>query len=784
MAGTKGEVNSAGLRLREGPGTSFAIKTTLKMGTKVDILENQGDWLKIRAEGHEGFAAAQFITIQAMNTVSGYLIDQPELMEVPLIPDRLIPTEGLQGAELAVANTWNNFGNLMNKLADTLNVPVGSLVAVLVAESSGRTFAADGRMIIRFENHLFWRFWGEKNADVYRRHFKFDDSSPKNNWKNHQFRANLDAAWENFHGNQSKEWEVLAFARALNDTAALSSISMGAPQAMGFNFKRLGYESVQHMFDAFARSSHAQLLGLFDFVKGPTESSEAIKALQRGDFLTFANFYNGPANAPTYENIIRVRAGMFDRLFPTAVVTQPPPTDQRGPVESPTPAAPAPAIPAAPAPAAPAPAAPTPSAPAPTPSTPSPTPPVVEVVPPSANTGPALISTTDGLKVRSTPELDRTDKNVIEKLRMNEPVTLLEPLETFMEKMAQGEKGKQFVRVRTDEGREGFTAAWLLAPGQALVKQTTDRYIDAIPDQYPVPAAYDALWAMQDHLGLPDPFTSLPVEVRSQHRLVNMQVNGFGPNTFAARNWRNWYSRIGGMHNGHDFIVETGTPLLAVSDGVIIKKWPFMGNPREKTIVVWPFLPERFKDSKGRRMMSNILVAYGHMSNNSLKDEFDVVKAGDVIGVSGTPAGSTTNDHLHLEVHWLSGNTSHKNFRKLAARKLLTPFNRPQPHSNQVPWNTLLFYTRRLIKYQVHQGKVIGYNGRPSYPNAQMLKDLGASHLPALDEFSVAFFEYGIPVIWEKRSTTWPDGVMPMDGLADAIKKFEKFEPFEASFLK
>jgi len=34
------------------------------------------------------------------------------------------------------------------------------------------------------------------------------------------------------------------------------------------------------------------------------------------------------------------------------------------------------------------------------------------------------------------------------------------------------------------------------------------------------------------------------------------------------------------MHNGHDFIIETGTPLLAVADGVIIKKWPFLGRFR------------------------------------------------------------------------------------------------------------------------------------------------------------------------------------------------------------
>ncbi|MBZ0285175.1 MAG: N-acetylmuramidase domain-containing protein [Anaerolineae bacterium] len=779
MAATKAEVTTNGLRVRSGPGTNFGIIDSLNKGAQLDVVEIQGDWIKVRYKNADAYVSAQFVTIKSLQTVSGFLIEQPDLLEVSLIPQFIIPTDGLAGAELAVANTWNAYGNFMTRLADLLNVPVGSLVAVLVAESSGRAFAADGRMIIRFENHLFWRYWGEKNPEIFNRHFKFDTSSPKNNWKLHQFRPSLQDTWENFHGTQAKEWNVLAFARALDDRAALFSISMGAPQVMGFNYKLVGYESVQHMFDAFTRSAHAQILAMFDFVKGPSTDSRAIRALQSKDYLTFASIYNGPANAPTYEGIIKARADMFDRLIVKAAPVQPPPTDQRGPVEAPTPTTPAP-IPTTPAPT---PTTPTPTAP--TPSIPvSAPPPIIEVTSPAANVGEVLISTTEGLKVRKEPVLDRSDKNVIEKLRKNEPVTLLEPLDDFLAKMMKGEKGGEFARIRTDEGREGFVAAWLLAPGEAIVKATTDKYIDSIPDQYPIPSAYDALWAMQDHLGLPDPFTSLPVQIRSQHKLVNMQVNGFGPNTFAARNWRNWYSRIGGMHNGHDFIVETGTPLLAVADGVIIRKWVFMGNPNEKTVVLWPFLPERFNDSKGRRMMSNILVAYGHMSNNALKKELDVVKAGEVIGVSGTPAGSTTNDHLHLEVHWLSGDTGFLNVRKLGARQLLTQFKRPQPFSNQVPWNTLLFYERRLIKYQLHQSKTIGYNGRPSYPTQAMLKDLGITHLPALDDFTVAFFEYGIPVLWEKRSKPWPEGIVTMDVLSERLKKFNKYEPYPADFLK
>lgn len=755
----KAEVLTNGLRIRSGPGTNFSILTAVNQGTILDVTEVQGDWIKIRHNNRDGFVAAQFVSLKTERVIIGYLIDQPDLMEVQLVPERIIPTDGLAGAELAVANTWNNYGNLMRELSELLNIPVNALVAVLVAESSGRTFAADGRMIIRFENHLFYRFWGEKNQAVFNRYFRFDTSSGANNWKGHEWRPNLESPWQVFHGTQSKEWDVLMFARALDDTAALLSISMGAPQIVGFNYKRVGYESVQHMFEAFARSAHAQLLGMFDFVKGSAATSPAIQALQSKDYLTFASIYNGPANAETYRGIIQARADMFDRLYPKAVITPQPAPPPRGPVEEQPPVTPAP---------------PTPPAPPPAP------PPVVTPVPPPVNEGPVFVSTAEGLNVRREPVIAN---NVIERLRKNEPVMVLESLEDALKKMEAGEKGKQFVKVRTDENRIGYVAAWLLVPSDALVKQSTDKYIDSLPD-YSIPVEYDRFWALQERLGLPDPFDSLPVQIRSGHRLVNMQVNGFGPNTFAAINWRNWYSRIGGMHNGSDFIVETGTPLLAVTDGVIITKWPFMGNTAEKTVMLWPFLPERFRDAQGRRMLSNILVAHGHMKDNTIRKEFDVVKAGDLIGISGTPAGSNTNDHLHLEVHFLSGDPNFLNVRKLGARRLLGRFNRPQPFSNQYPWNPLLFYSRRLIKYQLHQSKTVGYRGRTSYPTPELLKSLKADHLPALDDFSVAAFEYGIPVIWEKRKPAWPKGVVTLEMLPERAAAFAPFQPYPADFLK
>jgi hypothetical protein len=75
-------------------------------------------------------------------------------------------------------------------------------VAVLAVESRGQGFGLDGRMIIRFENHVFWRQWGKDNNDVFDEHFRFN---PTKRWTNHEFRENPDEGWNRFHGNQKQE---------------------------------------------------------------------------------------------------------------------------------------------------------------------------------------------------------------------------------------------------------------------------------------------------------------------------------------------------------------------------------------------------------------------------------------------------------------------------------------------------------------------------------------------------------------------------------------------------
>ncbi len=110
-------------------------------------------------------------------------------------------------------------------------------------------------------------------------------------------------------GNLALEWKVFDFARKLqgstSDLAAKKSISMGLPQVMGFNCANIGYESVDEMFQAFSESGRPQIIGLFDFVKGPAEDSEMIRNLQDRDFVRFAANCNGTGQAARYGEMIR-----------------------------------------------------------------------------------------------------------------------------------------------------------------------------------------------------------------------------------------------------------------------------------------------------------------------------------------------------------------------------------------------------------------------------------------------------------------------------------------------
>jgi hypothetical protein len=101
---------------------------------------------------------------------------------------------------------------------------------------------------------------------------------------------------------------------------------------------------------------------------------------------------------------------------------------------------------------------------------------------------------------------------------------------------------------------------------------------------------------------------------------------------FGAR--RVFNGKTQGLHMGLDFRVPTGTPVAAMNSGTVLLARPlyFEGN-----LVV-------LDHGQG------LLTLYLHLSEFKVK-EGDVVKRGDVIGLSGG-TGRATGPHLHVAVRW------------------------------------------------------------------------------------------------------------------------------------
>ncbi len=321
MSETVGVVTATVLNLREEPSTSSAILGKLARGTRVEVLEPAGAWYRVDAGGLEGFVHGDWLTLLDDSPAAGFLHERPDLLSVPLAPapaESIRVEPGFSATQRRAAGTWNGQGGLLGTLSGAVGVPAAGSVAVLCVESGGRGFAADGRMIIRFENHHFWRWWGKDHPDTFDGHFRFD---PDRRWLGHRFRSSERDAWSDFHGNQAGEWRVFEFARGLDEPSAIRSISMGGPQILGSNHHLLGYDTPRAMFDRFSSDVRFQILGLFDFVKGPGTTSPMLEALRRGRFEEFASRYNGPGQAAEYGGRLQGFFEAFEAVRPRSAVS-------------------------------------------------------------------------------------------------------------------------------------------------------------------------------------------------------------------------------------------------------------------------------------------------------------------------------------------------------------------------------------------------------------------------------------------------------------------------------
>ncbi len=270
---------------------------------------HQSIWQLSTPNGHNfGDRVWTMITVGTATNGAGPSANVAAPPNSAFAPAQLVAAPAAAGPAQTVAKTWNQYGGLILQEADRVGIHPGLAVAVLAAESKGEPFDANGRLIIRFENHIFYTYWGKENEERFRQHFTF---ATDESWKGHQWRADVNSAWQPVHpGDQESEWRVFTFARTLDEKAAMYSISMGAPQIMGFNHRSIGYDTVQAMFNAFSSDARAQITSLFRFM----EVNKLVNAVRDSDFHTFAKVYNGAGQADTYQQIIKKHLDAYQTL--------------------------------------------------------------------------------------------------------------------------------------------------------------------------------------------------------------------------------------------------------------------------------------------------------------------------------------------------------------------------------------------------------------------------------------------------------------------------------------
>lgn len=319
------KVNASLLNVRSAPYATSSLFGQIAQGESVWVEGQQQSWSQIRFNGNRGYVASRYLTqddnalSEANNLDPLAMSDHQDTVDIPiaehgqslarLTPNTILTVAGNSEQRNAAA-TWNRWGALLTQLSDKKDLDVACALAVLCVESSGKGFEQNNsdRMIIRFENHKFWKFWGKHNPQQYRQHFRYSNDKV---WRGHEWRREPMSEWQSFHGRQVNEWQVFEFARQLDENAAILSISMGAPQIMGFNFERIGFQSAVEMFDAFANSIQGQINGLFDFF-----SPRMLQYLRDLSFEDFAGMYNGKGQKQVYGDKIQKHYQAFKKLMP------------------------------------------------------------------------------------------------------------------------------------------------------------------------------------------------------------------------------------------------------------------------------------------------------------------------------------------------------------------------------------------------------------------------------------------------------------------------------------
>lgn len=196
-----------------------------------------------------------------------------------------------------------DFKGTARRLADidlpTLGARIGvgedEIHAVLDVESRGHGFDDQGRPLILFEPHLFFRFTSGTRREA-------------------AVRAGLAYPTWGEKPYPKDSYPRLIAARKIDETAALRACSWGLMQVLGDNFAAAGFLNVQTMVGAMCAGEREQLSAAVSFIR----ANRLDAYLRAHQWDAFARGYNGPSYAKNdYANRLRRRFAYWQKISDT-----------------------------------------------------------------------------------------------------------------------------------------------------------------------------------------------------------------------------------------------------------------------------------------------------------------------------------------------------------------------------------------------------------------------------------------------------------------------------------
>jgi hypothetical protein len=186
------------------------------------------------------------------------------------------------------------YGQLITDLINEydLQMPTDHIGKIIAVESKGTGFDDVGRMLIRFEVHIFYEKIDSSKLDEANKYFINTGGSGGQQIKYGDEFVSLHPTGG--LGDSDLQYLALQYAKAIDEEAAYSSISMGLCQLMGFNYETAGFSSVEEMYDRMSDSYEIQIEAMIKHIKNT--------GLDQGTVREFFEGYNTKQNADNYEN--------------------------------------------------------------------------------------------------------------------------------------------------------------------------------------------------------------------------------------------------------------------------------------------------------------------------------------------------------------------------------------------------------------------------------------------------------------------------------------------------